>query len=89
MTTGPFLPMLQLAVLAAALMLAGLASLMQRRPEPVLDWPPSPPPVRDVRRDLIVTSASLLFLVAGVAVATLAIATTVISVLVGHPSTPS
>ena len=82
MTNGPLLPMLQLGVLAAALMLAGLATLLQRRPEPVPDWPPSPPPVKDVRRDLIVTSASLLFLVAGVAVAVLAIATTVISLLV-------
>lgn len=79
--------MLQLGVLAAALMLAGLATLLQRRPEPVPDWPPSPPPVRDVRRDLIVTSASLLFLVAGGAVAIIALATAIIAVLVGH-STP-
>ena len=75
MMTGQLQPMLQLAILAAALLLAGFAILLQRRPEPVLDWPPSPPPERDVRRDLIVTSAAVMFIVLAVAVAVLAIIT--------------
>ena len=84
MTTGQFQPMLQLGVLAAML-LAGFATLLQRRPEPVLDWPPSPPPVRDVRRDLIVTGAAVLFVVGGVGIAALAVATTLLQVAaVGH-----
>ena len=66
-------PLLELGVFAAALVLAGLATLLQRRPEPILDWPPSPPPPPHVRRDLIVTSAAVLFLVAGVGVGTLAL----------------
>ena len=40
-----------------------------------MDWPPSPPPVKDVRRDLIVTSAAVMFIVLAVAVAALAIIT--------------
>jgi len=84
MTTGQFQPMLQLGVLAAALLLAGLATLLQRRPERVLDWPPSPPPVRDVRRDLIVTSGALLFIVLGVGVAAIAICTVVLQVMASN-----
>ena len=76
--------MLQLGVLAAALLLAGLTTLLQRRPEPIPDWPPSPPPQRDIRRDLIVTSATLMFIVAGVGVGVIAIATGVLMMVAGN-----
>ena len=81
MTSAPFQPMLQLGILAAAMLLAGFATLLQRRPEPIPDWPPSPPPVRDVRRDLIVTSAAVMFVVVGVGIAVLAVATAVLQVM--------
>jgi hypothetical protein len=74
MTTDPFQPLFQLGILAAALLLAGFATLLQRRPEPTPDWPPSPPPAPHVRRDLVVVSASLGFLVCGVGIAVLALA---------------
>ncbi len=64
MTTGDFQPMLQLGLPTVAMLLAGLAKLLQRRPEPVLDWPPSPPPPKHVRRDLIVVSTAVLQVVA-------------------------
>jgi len=81
MTTGDLQPMIQLGLLAAALVLAGLATLLQRRPEPVLDWPPSPPPPKHVRRDLIVTSAALLFIIVGIAAAAAAVTTALLQVI--------
>ena len=78
---GDFQPMLQLGLLAVAMLLAGLATLLQRRPEPVLDWPPSPPPPKHVRRDLIVVSSALMFFIVGVAVGAAAVATAVLQVM--------
>lgn len=75
--------MLQLGILAAALLLAGFAFLRVRRPEPVLDWPPSPPPVRDIRRDLIMTSAAVMFIILALAVAALAITTAALQLVTG------
>jgi uncharacterized iron-regulated membrane protein len=77
MSTDPLQLLFQFGVLAAALVLAGLAMLLQRRPEPIPDWPPSPPPSQHVRRDLVVTSAALGLIVAGVGMAVLAIAVTI------------
>lgn len=89
MTTGQFQPMLQLGVLTAAMLLAGFATLLQRAPERILDWPPSPPAPRDVRRDLIVMSAAVLFIVVGVAVAVIAITTAVLQVIASNGASGS
>lgn len=84
MTTDPFQPLVQLGILAAALLLAGFATMLQRRPEPTPDWPPSPPPAPHVRRDLVVVSASLGFLVTGVGIAVLALAVSVYTAVALH-----
>ncbi len=84
MSTDPLQTLFQFGVLAAALLLAGFAMLLQRRPEPIPDWPPSPPPPPHVRRDLIVTSAALGLIVAGVGMAVLAIAVTIWSLIAAN-----
>jgi hypothetical protein len=75
--------LLELGLLSAALVLASWAMALQRRPEPIPDWPPSPPPPKHVKRDLVVTGASMLFLIAGVGVAMVTLTVTVYLAIAG------
>lgn len=76
-------PPLQLGILAAALVLAGLAMLLQRRPVPIPDWPPTPRSSRYTRRDLIVTASSVMLLLAGGTMGVLSVAVAIWMVIVG------
>jgi hypothetical protein len=67
-------PPLQLGILAAALVLAGLAMLLQRKPVPIPDWPPTPRSSRYTRRDLLVTGSAVLLLLGGGTMAVLSVA---------------
>lgn len=67
-------PPLQLGILAAALVLAGLAMLLQRKPVPIPDWPPTPRSSRYTRRELVVTASAVLLLLAGGTMAVLSVA---------------
>ncbi len=78
--------LLELGLLSAALVLASWAMALQRRPEPVLDWPPSPPPPKHVKRDLVVTASALMFLIAGVGVAAVTLTITIYLAIGGAPS---
>jgi hypothetical protein len=80
--------LLELGLLSAALVLAAWAMALQRRPEPIPDWPPSPPPPKHVKRDLVVTSASLLFLLAGVAVAAVTLTVMIYLAVFGYSVSP-
>ena len=76
-------PPLQLGILAAALVLAGLAMLLQRRPVPIPDWPPTPRSSRYTRRDLIVTASSVMLLLAGGTMGVLSVAIAVWMMVAG------
>lgn len=76
-------PPLQLGILAAAVVLAGLAMLLQRRPEPIPDWPPTPRSSRYTRRDMIVTTSSILLLLAGGTIGVLSVTLMVVMIMAG------
>jgi uncharacterized membrane-anchored protein len=65
-------PLLELGVLAAALVLLGLAVLLQRRPDRAPDWPPSPRSSRGRRRDRVVSGVAVTLISAGAGMAALA-----------------
>ena len=78
----PLRPLFEFGILGLALLLAAFAMLFQRRPEVSIDWPPSPPPPPYVRRDLIVISASVMLLVAGIGMGAIGMTITVVRLMV-------
>jgi hypothetical protein len=68
----------QLAVLAFAMILAGLIALFFRGPAiPKPEWPPSP--TWSSRRDMILAGTTVLLFVAGAAIGTLSVIAIVLS----------